>query len=234
MKNEILDNLDNKKSVYNKFPSKRAITRGLISALPWIGGTLNHLIFDRAEEIKTENILKAIDEIKRIIETVKVDVIDKDWFDSKEALQMFKALVEKIEFEPSEQKIHALAYIYFMSGTKEYKDDPNKFVVLSKVAQINDMQRKLLIIIASLKPEKREFSQGIIKSSGSAIWIDQIIKKISLNPDGRFWKGKLYIDTELDILASLNLIRMKNIILSDALGYEMTKLGSLVVDYFKN
>jgi len=232
MKDKLAKQIEKLGEENKSLPSKRATVRGAVAAIPWIGGALDHLIFDRAEEIKIENIEKSVEELKKKLQDLDENSIDKKWFESVESLQMFKQLVEKIEFEPSDEKIKTLAHIYCISGTNEFKDDPNKFAILNKVAQMTDIQKKIIILFAQLKPENREFSGGGLSFSGTAVWLDQVGDKLKNdNPYGQFWKGKLIVDRELDILTSLNLLRRSEILFSNTSSYTMTNLGLKVVDY---
>lgn len=231
MKDDLVKKIENLGEENKSLPSKRATMRGAVAAIPWIGGALDHLIFDKAEEVKFSNVEKTVHELKEKIQKLEENSIDKAWFESVESLQLFKELIEKIEFEPSDEKIKSLAQIYCVSGTDEFKDDPNKFAVLHKVAQMSDVQTKILLLFAQMKPENREFSGSSIVSSGTAVWLDKIVEMIKVNPYGQFWKGTLKVDRELDILTSLNLLRRKEVMQSDTTGYLMTSLGMTVVDY---
>lgn len=214
-------------------PTKNAWCRACISLIPHIGGALDHLIFDKAETIKLENIEKSINEIKQVLNILSETQINKSWFETKEALHLFSELIENIKFEHNEEKISTLSKVFISSGMNEHLNDPEKFIVLNKISQMTNVQRKILYITSNITSEIREFKNTSgMNSKITAIWIDQIKKHLEDNyEDNRFWSGILDLNLELDIIESLNLIRRKINIVSNEYGYILTALGKRVIDY---
>ncbi len=212
-------------------PTGESTLRAGISAIPFVGGTLDHLLFDKANEIRTRNIEKAIAAISFRLKEISENTLNKKWFDSSEAIEMFKQLIDKIQFEQDSYKSETLAKIYAISGTKNFSDDPNKFAVLQKASELTTIQKKILLIINKVNPVHRAFNGQGLSSTATAIWTDDITNAIKSNPNGVFWSGTLQLNLELEILESLNLIRRTNAPLANILGYEITGLGKLVLKY---
>jgi hypothetical protein len=235
LKNQLINKLTSLAKKNSYLPSKRATIRGLVAAIPWCGGSLDHLIFDKAEEIKTDNIIISINELKRKIELIEESKLDINWFSSKEGLQMFKELIEKIEFEPNKDKIEMLTNIYCVSGTKHFSEDRNKINILNKVSEITSIQKELLLLFYSLIPTTKEFKRegAFIQTSGTAIWIQQIADEINKNENEIFWTVELDLILEFEILSSLNLVRRLELVMSNKTGYLKTKLGEQVCNYLK-
>ena len=75
-----------------------------------VGGALDHLIFDKADAIHVKNIEAALAAVKRQIESSEQVTIDKEWFESEEALAAFKMLSDKISYDGDfQERCHSLA-----------------------------------------------------------------------------------------------------------------------------
>ena len=61
--------------------------------------SLDHLIFDKSGEIRMQKLEQSVRNIEEIIAKLEDGRIIREWFESAEALDMFKQLVDKIEFE---------------------------------------------------------------------------------------------------------------------------------------
>lgn len=214
-------------------PSGNSILRAGIAAIPVVGGALDHLIFDKSDKIKAKNIEKSIESISEKMKSISEENLTKEWFESTEALEMFKQLIDKVQFEADEQKIKTVADIYAVSGTKELSSDPNKFAVLRKASELSTIQKEILLIISNVPKQQKEFSKGGLQTKANAIWLDSILASVRTNPKGQFWTGTLQLDTEVGIIESLGLIRNLNIMLATVAGYELTGLGNLLVKYLK-
>ena len=214
-------------------PTTNSVIRGAISIIPGIGGLLDHLLFDKSGEIKLNNILKTLEEINVKIRSIDENKISKEWFNSTECVQMFNLLIEKVQFEPNEDKITTLSEIYVKSGLKDFENDPNKFAVMTRVAEMTFTQQELLQIICKIQPiQKVSSGGGGIEYTATAIWISDILTKLKVEEKEarRFWKGELKLDTELGILETFNLIKSLPIG-TDEIGYTITALGVLINVY---
>jgi hypothetical protein len=81
--------------------------RAGVSSIPVVGGALDHLIFDKADAIRVKNIEAALAAIKQQIESVEDETIDKEWFQSEEALAALKMMSDTITYEPDPRKVAA-------------------------------------------------------------------------------------------------------------------------------
>lgn len=212
-------------------PSGKAIIQSVISSIPFVGSALDHLLFDKADQIRLKNIEKTLDEIKNKVNLFDEIKISKEWFGSAECMQMFKLLIEKTQIEPDENKISNLAKIFVKSGLKEFENDPNKFAVMMRVSEMTFVQQKLLQVIDGIPPIKRTSTGGSIQFTTTAIWFSQIME--TLKTGSKFWSGVMQLNEELGILETFNMI--KNVPLgTDELGYNMTALGKLVTKYLSD
>lgn len=228
-----LDILKSKVEESKYVPSGISTIRALVASIPIVGGALDHLIFDKAEEIKAKNIERSIDDINTKMKLISEDKLEKGWFESTEALEMFKQLIDKVQFESDNKKIKTIADIYAVSGTKEFASDPNKFAVLRKAAELTNVQKEILLIMSEVPRRERKFDNAQFESKGTAIWGDDILKAINSNPKGKFWTGELHVPTEAGILSSLNLVSNVNVMFANVAGFDLTELGRLLVKYIK-
>lgn len=207
-------------------PDALSVLRAGISAIPVVGGALDHLVFDKAQEIRIRNIERTIAEINLKIDQIDSSKLDRGWFGSTECLNLFTELVDRVKFESSEGKIAALSAVYSVSGIESLSRDPNKFAVLDSVSKMTDEQRKILEVIGTLSPELRKFQGGGLEQSSTSIWYDQIAKA-----SGSTLNVALQID--LEILQSLNLTKRTFLLVGDGLGYTLTVLGDRVCHYLR-
>ncbi len=138
------------KKINKYIPTGTSILRAGVSLIPLVGGVLDHLLFDKADEIRTRNIEQSISEISKKMGNIPEENITKEWFESTEAIEMFRQLIEKVQFESDNIKIKTLSDIYAISGTTEFSSDPNKFAVLRKVAELTTVQKELLLIVSKM------------------------------------------------------------------------------------
>ena len=80
-----------------------------------------------------------------------------------------------------------------------------------------------------MNPQNRTVSGWDISYTWTWIWTNDIVSEIKTSSKMQ-WKGTLKLDTELDIIESLNLIRRLNIPWNE-LAYLVTWLWKLVIDY---
>ena len=215
-------------------PTGESWIRATVSAIPFVGGALDHLLFDKADEIRKRNIESSLDALSRKLEDIEESNVDKDWFNSEEALQVFRLLAETSQFEPSEPKRSVLGEIVAVSGTQKHSSDGRTLSVLEHLGRLSFVQIKLLKIVGSMKPKEREFSGGSISQKGTAYWLDDILEVVKANPGGQFWTGTLQLDVELELMESLNIFRRAPIFSGGATGYFLTSIGKLVLSYLED
>ena len=225
MKKEIIE------KVNNYVEKNERGLRSAISLIPCVGGALDHLVFDRYDEIRMENIEIAIKSISEMINSLSNENIVKEWFESKEALNTFKTLIEAIQCEHEEGKIHELSSIYPLFGTKEFLKDTLKVSIIMHLGQMTEVSIKLLKLISKIDPASKYFSNDTLEVTKTAIWNDQILESLKNNPEGMFWKGKLQLTVEMQILESKNVIQKVESSVSSEYGYKITALGKKATDY---
>jgi len=175
--------MSNELSKLSSLPSKKALLRATVAAIPHAGGALDHLLFDRADEIRLNNIEQAIAAIHKRVEELGESAIDADWFDSTEALALFRNMADKVQFEPDSKKVHTLAKFVATAGSNEFANDRRKLSVFDHVSSLSFVQMKLLSILGSMNPTQKEFSggDGSISLTASGLWISDIVKILGQN-----------------------------------------------------
>lgn len=235
-------------------PSGKAVIRAGISAIPVLGGSLDHLLFDKSDEIRMKNLETAIVELTECVKQLQEERISQEWFDSENALAMFKSLYEKVEFEPDRRKIRSLCQLFCLFGTNEHIDDPNKLAVLETVSKLTNNQRVLFMTVCRVPVEEKTGTSDAINYTASNKWLSTIMEwankkevtsmldiptaKIEFkNVDGKLStvvkKPHIDLNEELDILASFNLLRIDYIPNISDIGYSVTALGNLVYSYLQ-
>lgn len=215
-------------------PSAQAWGRALIAGIPVVGGSLDHLIFDKASEIRIQRLEQSVKNIEEIISRLDEGRIKLEWFESLEALDMFKHLFNKIEFEPSDNKVRALSQLYALFGTKEHFEDPNKYAVLETIAKLTSNQKVIFLATNEVGKEAKEYSTGDLVETTTAKWKSTILNHIKATP--RLMskiRGQVVIDVELDIISSFNLLVNLNVSHPQDSAYLVTGLGRLAYSYMK-
>jgi hypothetical protein len=203
--------------------------RAAVSSIPAVGGALDHLIFDKADAIRVKNIEAALAAIKQQIESVEDETIDKEWFQSEEALAAFKMMSDKISYEPDPRKVEAIGRVVSACGNKQHSKDPHKLSVVEHLSRLSATQIKLLSIVSGIEPKERTIEMGELNQTGSAIWLSDIIAALKAGP--QFWQGKLVVDEELEVLESLNTVRRVQFMGPAELAYVVTTIGKRAASY---
>lgn len=218
-------------------PTALTWSRAIVAGIPWVGGSLDHLIFDKAEEIRIQRLEQSVKNIEEIITKLDENRIKLEWFESVEALDMFKQLINKIEFEPSDRKIKTLSRLYTLFGTKEHIEDPNKKAMLETISKLTDTQMVIFNAVGEVPEETKTGNSDAISYTGTAIWQSGILKYINSNLKYlMLLKGvtsPVHLDVELDILTSFNLLRIRDIPNLNDRGFVITSLGKLALAYLK-
>jgi hypothetical protein len=210
-------------------PERITWLRAAVSSIPAVGGALDHLIFDKADAIRVKNIEVALAAIKQQIESVEDESIDKEWFQSEEALATFKMMSDKISYEPDPGKVEAIGRVVSACGNKQHSKDPHKLSVVEHLSRLSATQIKLLSIVSEIEPKERTIEMGGLNQTGSAIWLSDIIAALQAGP--QFWQGKLVVDEELEVLESLNTVRRVQFMGPAELAYVVTTIGKRAAAY---
>lgn len=218
-------------------PNTGSFLRASVSAIPVVGGALDHLIFDKSDEIRTRNIEATIISLQEQYSRLEQSTINLDWFSTGEAVNLFKELIALVEYEDSQEKLEAISSLYAVSSTYQFSDDNQKAWVMRKVSELSNEQRKLFVVIASMQPEKREFSSGGLQSTETAIWNDSVLKyftvQLQVDHTYRFWGEDFNVDTQLELLTSSGLLIRHQSMLAKNAGYKVSVFGNIVFNYLK-
>lgn len=220
------------KSIVDKFAERqnrgRIALRSLVSAIPYVGGLLDHAIFDLSDYIRQENIEIALHELSEKIQSFDETIINKEWFEGEEAIAVMKVLLEKVSFEHEKDKIKTLGSVTAKFGLIE-NVDKNKPSVLDQLGSLSNSQIELVKIIHGTQQRERTIKHGALIAKASGVWYPDIITSIQ---NKKQYLMQTYKE-DLEILESRNVIRKLLIVIPDPEhgGYVMTNLGKLVVKY---
>ncbi|MGR5155444.1 hypothetical protein ACPV4O_05895 [Vibrio owensii] len=230
---EIAEKASNSKYV----PNAGSFFRAGVSAIPVVGGALEHLIFDKSDEIRTRNIEATIKSLEQKYSQLEQSSINLDWFSTGEAVNLFKELISLIEYEDSQEKLVAISNLYAASSMYKFTNDNEKSWVMRKVSELSNEQRKLFKVVASMSPEQREFSSGALQSKETAIWNDTVVNnfrnQLAMNPNFIFWREGFNVDIELELLTSSGLLIRHQSMFAKNAGYRVSVFGKIVLSYLK-
>jgi hypothetical protein len=146
-------------------PPLASIFKASVAAIPTVGGALDHLLFDGADELRIKNIEQAIKQISDSITTIKEDNLDVNWFSSGEALSVFRILMDKVQFECDPKKISAFSRIVVNSGSQILSKDRQKLSIVNHLSSLTYVQLKLLKTISELNIETRKVQGGALEQT---------------------------------------------------------------------
>lgn len=209
--------------------------RATIAAIPYAGGALDHLLFDRADEIRLENLETSLSALRERLNDLGESSLDASWFKSTEALAMFRMMADIVQFEPDDKKIEAIGKVIATAGSNKIASDKRKLSVLGHIADLSFVQMKLLRILGTMTPQRKELSGGSLTQSATGLWLTDILKAVETNPDGQFWDGQMQLDLELEILCSTNTVsRVPMMVSAPETVYALTPLGKIAACYLEN
>jgi hypothetical protein len=193
---------------------------------------LDHLIFDKAVAIRTKNIEAALEALAASVQTLQEDALERKWFESEEALAVFRSMTEKTAYEPDKEKIRTLGSVAAVCGSTKHSADPHKLSVIEHLAKLSTLQIRLLSVIASIQPREQTFTNEDLVQKATAIWFSDIDSTLGAGP--RFWSGNMQLNQELEILESLNAIRRLSLFVGNDTGFVITSLGARAASYVES
>lgn len=217
-----------KESMTDLMPSGMGWLRAGIASIPFVGGGLDHLLFDKYAEIQQKNIKHAIEAMGVKMSTMDEQKVSKEWFESEEALDMLRNLFDRIMYEGDVAKIQSLSNVYCQFGTLEHKDDPNKYAAFDTISKLTNNQRIIFLALNDVKEQAGSVMGGDFVIARWKKTIIDYCKNSEVVKDQLM--GDVNYDVELSILTSLNLLINLNIF-SDDYAYKVTGLGKLVYSY---
>lgn len=215
--------------IVRHLPEGRTWLRAAVSCIPMVGGALDHLIFDKADAIRVKNIESALAAVKAQVESVEEGAIDKEWFQSEEALAAFKLMSDKVSYEPDSKKVEAIGRIVSACGNMQHSKDSHKISVIEHLSRLSATQIKLLAVVSGVKPREKQIESGGLTQTATAIWLGDIIDALNVGP--KFWEGALVLDEELEVLESFNAVRRVQFMGPAELAYTVTTIGKRAASY---
>lgn len=212
-------------------PNSRTILRAVVSSVPHVGSALDHLIFGRADEIRMRNVETALEAVANQLGMVQEEVIDRAWFESEEALAVYRLLSEKVSYEPDKQKIACMGRVAGACGHRKHSADDTKLSVIEHLSRLSMVQLKLLQCVATVSAKERtwQIGESALTQTATAIWLSDILAALRAGPT--FWSGMLAVDQELEVLESLNVLRQMQLMGPAERGYVLTAIGKRAADY---
>jgi hypothetical protein len=205
-------------------PDTKIWLRAAVSSIPVVGSALDHLVFDKADAIRTRNIEAAIEALSERLREVEEASIDRKWFESEEALAAMRLLADKASFEPNPRKVKDVGRLVAACGLHPQSKDPRKLSAVDHLSRLSPEQLRLLRIVAGVPAQKKTQSFGSISQTISGVWLTDI--KVALEQGTTFWDGQLQLPLELDVLESLNVIRQIGSPFAGDRAYGLTSLGN--------
>jgi len=205
--------------------------RAAVSAIPAVGGALDHLLFDKADAIRMKNLEAAIAAVSSQINSMGENAIDKSWFETEEALVAFKVMSDKVAYESDARKVEAMGRIVAACGTTAHSKDVRKLSIVEHLSRLSAVQIELLATMAKVLPTQKQIRTGDLVQTVTAIWISDVTSALKAGP--AFWTGDLLLIQELEILESLNVIRRIQVMGGAEAAYSMTELGKSAASYVK-
>lgn len=216
-------------------PSGMGWLRAGVASIPIVGGGLDHLLFDKYAEIQQKNMQLAIDAMKEKMVSMEEQKVSKNWFESEEALDMLRNLLQRIMYEGDSIKIKTLSNVYCQFGTIEHKDDPNKYAVLDIISKMTNNQRVVFKAVNEVAQETKTVSEGAIEYTATAKWQSAILDYCNKNTAIRNQlRGHVLLNVELDILMSFNLIVNLDVGATKDAAFRVSALGKLAYSYLKD
>lgn len=203
--------------------------KAAVAAIPMVGGALGHLIFDKADAIRLRNIEVALAALAEQLKTIEIESLNKSWFESEEALAVFKMMADEVSYEPDPKKVNDLGYIVAACGSNEHVDDDKKLAVLEHLSKLSHTQLRILSVIATLPRQEKTISAAGLEQQAKAIWFSDIASTLQAGPS--FWNGTLMLVEELELLESYNTVRQIQLMGPSERAYELTALGRRAASY---
>lgn len=210
-------------------PERNAWLRAAVASIPVVGAAFDHLLFDKADAIRLKNLEAAIAALSAQLNDVQAASVDKSWFQSEEALAVFKMLADKASYEPDPAKVSALGRVVAACGDVQHSADERKLAVVEHLSRLSATQIRLLAVVASVAPVTRKISTGGLEQTVTAVWQDKILEV--LRAGLRFWTGTMALDQELELLESFNVLRRVQLMGPAQPAFALTHIGKLAATY---
>jgi hypothetical protein len=148
--------------------SENALLRASISAIPFIGSPFDVFLATKAQKIVNNRIMSLFDKLKEEMDTLEDGMIDKDYIDSEEFIELFIKTIEASTKTRDKEKIKL--YAKLVKGTVKFQDrkkySPEEY--LQVLAELT--MRELEIARAIYKQQKREQKREKGKGEDELQW----------------------------------------------------------------
>lgn len=134
--------------------SENALLRATISEIPFIGSPLDIFLATKAQKIINDRIMSLFDELKEEMSTLEDRVVDKDYINSEEFIELFTKSIETSAKTRSKEKIKL--YAKLLKGATKFQDrkkySPEEYLqVLSELTM-----KELEVAKAIYKQQRKE------------------------------------------------------------------------------
>lgn len=150
-------NDEQEKNLYLEL-SDTPVIRAAIQAIPQLGGSLDTLIFAKAQKIKEARFMTLIDELRKDLSKINEEMIDKKYLESEEFLSIVEKIFREVINEADEQK-----RIYLKNAIKSSSlvifSEYDKETVLKTLQQVSSAHIHVLkLCIANSTKGNQKFS----------------------------------------------------------------------------
>ena len=137
---------------------ENALLRASISAIPFIGSPFDVFLATKAQKIVNDRIMNLFSELIEEMSTLEDGMVDKDYIDSEEFIELFIKTIEVSTKTRNKEKIKL--YAKLLKGTVKFQDrkkySPEEYLrVLTELTM-----RELEVARAIYKQQKREKRKG--------------------------------------------------------------------------
>jgi len=134
--------------------SENALLRASISAIPFIGSPFDVFLATKAQKIVNDRIMNLFNELIAEMSTLEDRMVDKDYIDSEEFIELFTKTIETASKTRSKEKIKL--YAKLLKGATKFQDrkkySPEEYLqVLSELTM-----KELEVAKAIYKQQRKE------------------------------------------------------------------------------
>ena len=134
--------------------SENVVLRGAITLIPFIGSPLDIFLTTKAQKIVNDRIMNLFNELIEEMSTLEDGMVDKDYIDSEEFIEVFTKTIETAAKTRSKEKIKL--YAKLLKGATKFQDrkkySPEEYLqVLSELTM-----KELEVAKAIYKQQRKE------------------------------------------------------------------------------
>lgn len=134
--------------------SENAILRASISAIPFIGSSFDVFLATKAQKIVNDRIVSLFNELKEEMSTLEDRMVDKDYINSEEFIDLFIRTIEAAAKTRSKEKIKL--YAKLLKGAIKFQDrkkySPEEYLQVISELTITELE----VVKAIYRQQKQE------------------------------------------------------------------------------